>query len=88
MGNIRKAINEKTIGIPVISVGIPTVVDSATLVLDTLERAGKEQIEEGLFNVLREAKSFFVMPKDIDEITKNASVLIAKALNKTFGIDS
>ena len=34
VGNHRNAINEKSIGVPVISVGVPTVVDAATIVAD------------------------------------------------------
>ncbi|MCC8138066.1 MAG: GPR endopeptidase [Clostridiales bacterium] len=37
VGNHRDAINEKTTGVPVIAVGIPTVVDAATIVNDTME---------------------------------------------------
>lgn len=37
VGNHRNAINEETLGIPVIAVGIPTVVDAATIVNDTME---------------------------------------------------
>lgn len=37
VGNHRNAINRETVGIPVIAVGIPTVVDAATIVNDTME---------------------------------------------------
>lgn len=37
VGNHRKGINEGTLGIPVIGVGVPTVVDAATIVNDTME---------------------------------------------------
>lgn len=86
--NSRIAINEETVGIPVISVGVPTVVDSATLVLDTLERAGFEKIDENLFAVLKESKSFFVTPKECDDIVKSAAELISKAIHKALGIIS
>lgn len=36
VGNHRHGLNEKTLGIPVISIGIPTVVDAATIVNDTM----------------------------------------------------
>ncbi len=41
MGNRRKEISEKTIGCPVISIGVPTVIDARTLVLDAA--AGLEE---------------------------------------------
>lgn len=37
IGNNRKEISKKTIGIPVIAIGIPTVVTSTTIVYDTIE---------------------------------------------------
>lgn len=37
VGNHRNAINKETIGIPVIAIGVPTVVDAATIVNDTME---------------------------------------------------
>lgn len=36
VGNHRNAINEQTLGVPVIAIGIPTVVDAATIVADTM----------------------------------------------------
>jgi len=38
MGNRRLAINEKSMGVPVIAVGVPTVVDAATLINDTMDK--------------------------------------------------
>lgn len=37
VGNHRNGITEKTVGIPVIAIGVPTVVDAATIVNDTME---------------------------------------------------
>ena len=37
VGNERKMLNEETLGIPVIAIGVPTVVDAATLVNDTMD---------------------------------------------------
>lgn len=37
VGNNRHAINEETIGVPVIAIGVPTVVDAATIVNDSME---------------------------------------------------
>jgi GPR endopeptidase len=50
VGNTRMVLNEETLGVPVIAIGVPTVVDAATLVNDTMdtmisemkEAAGKE----------------------------------------------
>lgn len=37
VGNHRNGITEETIGVPVIAIGVPTVVDAATIVNDTME---------------------------------------------------
>jgi spore protease len=37
IGNMRKALNEETLGVPVIAIGVPTVVDAATLTSDTIQ---------------------------------------------------
>ena len=37
VGNHRNAITRETVGVPVIAIGVPTVVDAATIVNDTME---------------------------------------------------
>ena len=37
VGNHRNAVNEETVGVPVIAIGVPTVVDAATIVNDSME---------------------------------------------------
>lgn len=37
VGNKRNALNKKTLGVPVIAIGVPTVVDAATIASDTIE---------------------------------------------------
>ncbi len=46
IGNNRKEINSEVIGIPVIAVGIPTVVDAATIVSDTINYMYKKYTYE------------------------------------------
>lgn len=71
VGNRRKAINEKTMGVPVIAIGIPTVVDAATLSYDL---TGKEAQDT-------EYSGYMVTPKDTDIIVSGGSRLIALAIN-------
>ena len=40
VGNHRAALNRETLGVPVVAVGVPTVVEAATLAADLLEAAG------------------------------------------------
>ena len=37
MGNHRHGLSKDTVGIPVIAIGVPTVVDAATIVSDTMQ---------------------------------------------------
>lgn len=46
VGNKRKLLNKETLGIPVIAIGVPTVVDAATLVNDTMDRILDEMIAQ------------------------------------------
>ena len=57
VGNARMSLNEQALGAPVIAIGVPTVVDAATLVNDTMDRmlaAMAEQAQHGseFFNML------------------------------------
>jgi GPR endopeptidase len=47
IGNHRKAICRETVGVPVIALGVPTVVNSATLVYDALHKAGIDGVFAG-----------------------------------------
>lgn len=46
VGNQRMMLDDKSLGIPVIAIGVPTVVDAATLVNDTMDRILGEMIQQ------------------------------------------
>lgn len=46
VGNRRMMLDEKTLGIPVVAIGVPTVVDAATLVNDTMDRILSDMIAQ------------------------------------------
>lgn len=71
--NDRKGLNKDTLGVPVIGIGIPTVVDAATIAAEALG----EEISDG-FGKLRE---MFVTPKDVDETLKVLSDTVARSVN-------
>ena len=85
VGNRRNEISKRTLGIPVIALGVPTVIDSSTLVFDALGEAA-EGASESTLSLLREQKNFFVAPKESDEITRRAACIIADAVDIAFGI--
>ena len=89
VGNHRNAIDEETLGIPVIAIGVPTVVDAATIVADALEKMHKE-LQETAFLQARDSVALsslynmYVTAKDIDSTIKRVSFTLAEALNMTF----
>ena len=84
VGNRRGAITKSRMGVPVIAVGVPTVVDSSTLVYDALSKAGVETVPDPLTAILKNKKSFFVSPKECDLIVDHFSRLIARAIEIVF----
>ncbi len=87
VGNHRNAINEEVMGIPVLAIGIPTVVDAATIVGDACEAWWHESLkEESPFpeevrKYFRELKNMYVTTKEIDEIIECISYTVSEALN-------
>lgn len=88
IGNHRMAIDSTTVGCPVLGVGVPTVVDSSTLVWDALERAGMTEgdLPDALTEVLESGRSFIVAPRDSDEMVEMTCRLLAKAIDIAFGV--
>lgn len=85
VGNHRNALTEESLGVPVIAIGIPTVVDAVTIVSDVLEQNGENLTnKEKLLN--SEFTNFYVTGKDIDEIVKRLSYTVSEALNMAFDL--
>ena len=78
VGNYRCALDEKTVGVPVFAIGVPTVVDAATLTLDVLEEAGKPSVDP---DALRGHETVMVTTRDIDAQIRELSRIIG------YGID-
>ena len=91
IGNNRQALNKETLGVPVIAVGVPTVVDAATILQ---ERMGRYLRKKGVSeaeceDILQEAgendgQVLFVTPKGIDELVRRAGETVAEAINLCF----
>ena len=88
IGNRRTAVDASTMGRPVIGIGVPTVVDSSTVVWDTLARAGMKEdaLPPALTEVLTRGRSFIVSPKDCDEVVAMSCRLLAMSLDRAFGV--
>lgn len=74
VGNARVAVNYDTIGVPVISIGIPTVVDARTLVNDLTD--DKTEISR------KENSEMIITPREIDLVVERASKIISVSINK------
>lgn len=89
VGNHRHGLTKESLGVPVLAIGVPTVVDAATIVgdamgelLDTMEETEKRKLIYGLLD--ERLKNLFVTPKDIDETVKRISYTISEAINMAF----
>lgn len=69
VGNRRSELSEKTLGVRCITVGVPTVVDAATLSFDLTGDENKEH------------EPLIVTPREIDRMIEKSSQVIAYALN-------
>lgn len=79
VGNHRAALNQETLGVPVFAVGIPTVVDAATLAADLLEESGIAEIDE---EKLRGGKqNLMVTPRDIDAQVRDLAKVVGYGIN-------
>lgn len=96
LGNTRKEISEKTMGVPVIAIGVPTLVEAATIVADSIELIANQFEEfEQLKNATKEDKyrlmkavlepskfNLTVTPKEVDDLVDNMKLIIAHGINE------
>ena len=89
VGNHRNGLTEENLQVKVIGIGVPTVVDAATIVhdsmahlLDTLEETEQKEFLDEM--ITPNLYSMFVTPKDVDETIKYLSFTISEGLNIAF----
>ena len=85
-GSRRPAIDREEVGCPVISLGIPTVTDSASMICDALSMAGICGVGESLSKHLAHSKRYLVAPGNVDELVQVGAQLLASAIGRCFGI--
>ncbi len=88
VGNHRQALDRDSLGVPVFTVGVPTVVDGATLALDLLEQAGRPAPDRG---ELPQGDGFFVTPREVDQrvadLGKVLGYAVSRALNPSLTVE-
>lgn len=94
VGNNRKELNRRTLGVDVIAIGVPTVVDAETIVEDYME-AGleksdltaqeKKQFMQHIKN--EKMKGMFMTGQDVDQKVRRMSRILSDALNQFTGAE-
>ena len=79
VGNHRAALNQETLGVPVFAIGVPTVVDSATLAADLLEESGIRDYDGEALQKSRQ--NLMVTPRDIDQQVRDLSKVVGYGIN-------
>ncbi len=92
VNNKRAGLTENTLGVPVIAIGVPTVVDIATITNEAIDKLIEEDsnIDMGqktkderyrkLADVLN-TENYIVTPKEIDDVVTKMAGIISKSLN-------
>ena len=88
VGNHRNALTKESLGVPVIAIGIPTVVDSATIVMDAMEKLleGEENVDAVKYMSRQqppfpEMNNMYMTGKDIDAVIKRISFTVSEGIN-------
>lgn len=71
VGNARQALNRDTLGVPVIAIGVPTVIRATTLCADL---GGEEEEQERL-------RALVVTPKEIDSLVNSLSRIVGTGIS-------
>lgn len=92
VGNHRNALTKESLGVPVIAIGVPTVVDAATIVGDALEQMEKGKDMRLVAprehpQAVSELNNMYVTSKDIDETIKRLSYTISEGINLALSME-
>ena len=94
VGNNRKELNRRTLGVDVIAIGVPTVVDAETIVEDYMEAVleksdltaqEKKQFMQHIKN--EKMKGMFMTGQDVDQKVRRMSRVLSDALNEFTGAE-
>ena len=81
VGNHRARIDASTMGIPVIAIGVPTVVDALTLAFDLLDIDNESESVRMKQEVTPGGRAMVVTPKEVDLLVDRAAKLISLSVN-------
>lgn len=78
VGNHRFEISRQTMGVPVVAMGIPTVVDGATLVFDLIDKSKTKNVVD---LIEPRGEKMIVTPREIDTVIERGAKLIGMSIN-------
>lgn len=81
VGNRRPRIDKETMGAPVVSIGVPTVVDVETLALD-LFGGDYQKTEKNEEKLTPRGARMVVTPREIDLLVARAAKMVAMGINR------
>lgn len=82
VGNRQEELSKDTLGIPVIGIGVPTVLDAATIVIDTLNSCEINVSENEIVEKMKLNNfNFIVTPKEIDSLIESMSTIVSEGIN-------
>lgn len=81
VGNHRARIDADTMGVPVIAIGVPTVVDALTLAFDLLDIDDEKESVRLKREVSPKGRAMVVTPKEVDLLIDRAAKLISLSIN-------
>ena len=83
VGNRRAELSKNSLGIPVISVGVPTVISTASLLDQAIQGLDNDSSEAPQIRIPKNQRDFFVTLNDCDTYVKIFSDIISSAINLT-----
>ena len=76
IGNSRCSITKRTLGVPVLAIGVPTVMNTQALLSEfSTDRKNLPRLDD-----------MFISPREIDGIVMNSAKVISMGINQAFGI--
>jgi len=81
VANARPQLSSETMDLPVISVGVPTVVDGATLAASLSAGEENKEFEELRTMLEPRGAKMMVTPREIDLLVQRAAKMVALAIN-------
>lgn len=83
VGNHRMELSSDTLGVPVVAIGVPTVVDSVTIAYDIINNLEGNSVDEDVINSIarNNAGNMVVTPKNIDISIDRMSLAISNGIN-------